>query len=185
MTTTRFSPLRGLLPVAIGLLLALAPLAESAIAAELVNATKDGIAIDGFDTVAYFEAGRPVKGLPQYSVKHKGATWLFASAAHRDAFAADPGKFEPQFNGWCSYAVSEGYGAEVDFVKGWAVLDQQLYLNWDEDTKNTFVAEQAKRRPAAEENWPVVSTGIIDGSVPIYRHETEGVDIVHPQQVLQ
>lgn len=181
MKTIRLEPLQGLLFVAAVLLLAVAP----ARAEEMVNATKDGIAIDGFDAVAYFEIGRPVKGLPEFNVNHKGATWLFSSAAHRDAFAADPGKFEPQFNGWCSYAVSEGYGAEVDFVKGWALLDEKLYLNWDEDTKNSFVAEQTKRRAAAEDNWPGVSTGMTDGSVQIYRHETEGVDIVHPQEAPQ
>jgi hypothetical protein len=173
--------LRGLFIAAAVLLFAAAP----APAEEMVNTTKDGFAIDGFDAVAYFEDGRPVKGLPEFSVNHKDVTWLFASAAHRDAFAADPGRFEPQFNGWCSYAVSEGYGAEVDFVKGWAVLDEKLYLNWDEDTKNLFVAEQTSRRPAAEENWPAVSTGMVDGSVETYRHETEGVDIVHPQDAPQ
>lgn len=173
--------LRGLFVAAAVLLFAAAP----ASAEEMVNTTKDGIAIDGFDAVAYFEDGRPVKGLPEFSVNHKDVTWLFASAAHRDAFAADPGRFEPQFNGWCSYAVSEGYGAEVDFVKGWAVLDEKLYLNWDEDTKTLFVAEQTSRRPAAEEHWPAVSTGMADGSVEMYRHETEGVDIAHPQDAPQ
>lgn len=181
MATGRLNPLGTLLFVLVGLSLAVG----SAKAQELVNATKDGIAIDGFDAVAYLEMGRPVKGLPEFSLNHKGATWLFASAAHRDAFAADPSQFEPQFNGWCSYAVSEGYGAEVDFVNGWAVLDEKLYLNWDEDTKNAFLAEKDKRQQAADENWPGVKMGMADGSVQIYRHETEGVDIVHPQEAPQ
>ena len=181
MASLKLNPLGKLVLVAAVVLLTVA----QARAEEMVNITKDGIAIDGFDAVAYFEAGRPVKGLPEFGLNHKGATWLFASAAHRDAFAADPSQFEPQFNGWCSYAVSEGYGAEVDFVKGWAVLDEKLYLNWDEETKNAFVAERAKRQKAANDNWSVVHAGMIDGSVQVYRHETEGVDIVHPQEAPQ
>ena len=167
----------GALLLAAGLMLAASPLR----AAELVNATGEGVAIDGFDAVAYFVAERPVKGRADYSLDYKGVTWHFASAKNRDAFAADPAKYEPQHNGWCSYAVSEGYGAEVDFVRGWAVIDGKLYMNWDEETKDAFVDEADARLPKATENWSGVHAGMQDGSVEIYRHASEGVDIVHPQ----
>jgi YHS domain-containing protein len=107
-------------------------------AGELVNAQADGVAMDGFDVVAYHTAGAPAKGIASRSVEYKGKTWLFSSAENASKFSADPERYAPRYNGWCSYAVSEGYGAEVDFVNGWAVLDGKLYLNWDEETRDAL-----------------------------------------------
>jgi YHS domain-containing protein len=152
-------------------------------AGELVNAQADGVAMDGFDVVAYHTAGAPAKGIASRSVEYKGKTWLFSSAENASKFSADPERYAPRYNGWCSYAVSEGYGAEVDFVNGWAVLDGKLYLNWDEETRDALVDEQSKRIPQAKENWPSVHAGLQDGSVDMYTHTGEGVDIAHPQQL--
>jgi len=150
---------------------------------ELVNALDNGVAMDGFDVVAYHTAGAPLKGGASHSVEYKGKTWLFSSAANASAFAANSAKYEPQNNGWCSYAVSEGYGAEVDFVNGWVVLNGKLYLNWDAETRDLFVTEQSTRIPKAEKNWPSVHAGLQDGSVDMYTHAAEGIDISHPQQL--
>ena len=156
--------------------------AVAAQADEFVNALPDGGAMDGFDVVAYFE-GAPAKGDASHSVDHKGKTWLFSSAENAAAFAADPAAYEPRYNGWCAYAVSEGYGAEVDFVNGWSVLDGKLYLNWDAETRDAFLAEQSSRIEQAELNWPDLHAGLLDGSAAMYTHAAEGVDIVHPQQL--
>ena len=156
--------------------------AVAAQADEFVNALPDGGAMDGFDVVAYFE-GAPAKGEAAHSVDHKGKTWLFSSAENAAAFAADPAAYEPRYNGWCSYAVSEGYGAEVDFVNGWSVLDGKLYLNWDAETRDAFMAEQSSRIEQAELNWPDLHAGLLDGSAAMYTHAAEGVDIAHPQQL--
>jgi len=149
---------------------------------EPVDALDSGVAMDGFDVVAYFKRGAPVKGDESYQVQYKGKTWYFTSAENATAFSANPARYQPQFNGWCSYAVSEGYGAEVDFVKGWVILDDKLYLNWSEGTKNDFVAEQATRKAKAAANWPKVRKGLQDGSVELYFHKDypeEGIS--HPQ----
>jgi len=82
---------------------------------QAVNALPGGVAMDGFDVVAYFD-GAPAQGSSAHGVEYKGKTWLFSSAENASAFAANPVAYEPQHNGWCSYAGSEGYGAEVDFV---------------------------------------------------------------------
>jgi YHS domain-containing protein len=149
-----------------------------------LNQTTDGVAMDGFDVVSYFENAAPAKGDASYAVEHQGAQWLFASQEHADAFSADPARYVPRNNGWCSYAVSEGYGAEVDFVNGWSIVDGALYLNWDQSVRDLFMAEQDKRIPAAEANWPAVSAGIVDGSVELYRHADDAsVGISHPQQL--
>ncbi len=157
--------------------------ATSALADGALNVGADGVAMDGFDVVAYFTDGKPVKGSASYSVSHDGGTWHFSSAEHAAAFSADPGAYAPKYNGWCSYAMSEGYGAEVDFVNGWAVVDDALYLNWDAATLKDFLAEQAQRIPNADGNQTVVLAGIADGSVEFYRHSDDpSVGIIHPQQ---
>lgn len=149
---------------------------------QFVNALPDSIAMDGFDVVAYFN-GAPAKGDSSHSVDHKGVTWLFSSAENAAAFAGDPAAYEPRYNGWCAYAASEGYGAEVDFVNGWSVIDGALYLNWDAETRALFGAEQSSRIEQAEQNWPDLHAGLLDGSAAMYTHAGEGVAITHPQDV--
>lgn len=149
---------------------------------EFVNALPDGVAMDGFDVVAYFD-GAPAKGSTSHSVDYKGTSWRFSSAENAAAFAADPGAYEPLYNGWCAYAASEGYGAEVDFVNGWSVLDGKLYLNWDAETRDAFLSEQSTRIERADMNWPDLHAGLLDGSAALYTHAGEGVAIVHPQQL--
>ena len=117
--------------------------AEGKVSGEKVNAYYD-VAMDGFDVVAYFKQSKPVKGDTQFKVDYKGKSWLFSSAQNAVAFEQSPADFEPQFNGWCAYGVSEGYGAEVDFVNGWSVLDGKLYLNWDAAVRKDFLDELIK-----------------------------------------
>src|SRR5260370_20802310 len=79
----------------------------------LVDASK-GIAIKGYDTVAYFEQSKAVKGSPNFEHTWNGAKWLFATAAHRDAFAKDPERYAPQYGGF--FAVRGGQGPSVPLV---------------------------------------------------------------------
>jgi len=160
--------------------------ANSAAAQEVIplNKTAEGVAMDGFDVVAYFSERAPAKGLAEFAVEYNGATWIFSSQAHADLFRTNPSLYAPKNNGWCSYAVSEGYGAEVDFVHGWAVINNALYLNWSESVRDTFVAEKEKRVPTSEHNWPTVSTGLANGTVELFRHADDAsVSISHPQQL--
>lgn len=158
--------------------------ASTAVLAETkLNVGADGVAMDGFDVVAYFTESKPVKGNASYSVTHDGAEWHFSTAEHAAAFEADPAAYQPKHNGYCAFAMSEGYGAEVDFVNGWSVIDNALYFNWDEATRAQFLKEQADRIPRAEANAPQVLAGIGEGSVEFYRHADDpSVGIIHPQQ---
>ena len=88
---------RALLPV---LSLSLFFLFSCSAAKKPVNAGADGIAIKGYDTVAYFSMGKPVKGSKEFSHQWKGATWLFANREHRDLFAAAPEEYAPQYGGY-------------------------------------------------------------------------------------
>ncbi len=171
--------MKGLLVV---LLIASTAVARVVTAAEIVNTTAAGVAVDGFDMLAYFELGRPVKGHTDHSVVYKGAKWLFATPGHRNAFAADPARYAPKYNGFCAVAVSEGAAAEVDFVNGWAIVDGALFLNWSADVKRIFLTELSERLPAAQRNWPDVHFDMRAGIRQVARHADfpeEG--IVHPQ----
>ena len=65
-----------------------------------INIDSDGIALKGYDTVAYFTVGKPVKGDLQFSHEWKGSKWLFSSKEHLDLFASSPGKYAPQYGGY-------------------------------------------------------------------------------------
>lgn len=127
-------------------------LAASAQAGTLVFSTKDG-AIRGYDAVAYFTEGKPMKGSPQYAHEWMGARWLFASAANRDAFVADPGKYMPQYGGYCAWAVSQGYTAEID-PNAWTVDGGKLYLNYSKGVQATWAKDVPGNIAKGDRNWP-------------------------------
>src|SRR5258707_11339436 len=80
----------------------------------LVDASSKGIAIKGYDTVAYFEQSQAVKGSPKYEYTWNGAKWLFATAAHRDAFAKDPTRYAPQYGGYFAFRMRQGHAVPGD-----------------------------------------------------------------------
>ena len=137
------------------LLSATAVLAFAQAKVDPVNADKKGVALEGYDPVAYFTDARAVKGDSKLSQSWGGATWLFATAAHRDAFAQAPEKYVPQFGGYCAYAVSEGYTAKID-PQAWKVVDGKLYLNYSKSVQETWQKDQHRRIAAAEKNWPAL-----------------------------
>jgi YHS domain-containing protein len=127
-------------------------------AAEPVFAER-GLAIRGYDPVAYFESGRPVGGQAAFTHVWRGATWRFASAANRDAFAADPGKFAPQYGGFCAFAVASGYSAPID-PAAWKIVDGRLYLNYDRSVQRRWEADIPGFIAKGDANWPQVAAGL-------------------------
>ncbi len=117
-----------------------------------VNA-EDGIAVGGTDVVAYVTEGRPVAGRRDFTHEWQGATWQFASAAHRDLFAADPSRYAPAYGGFCAYAVSEGYTAPID-PAAWRIVDGRLYLNYDLAVRRRWARDIPGRIARADANWP-------------------------------
>lgn len=119
-----------------------------------VNTTILGdLAVDGYDAVAYFTDGKPVEGKKEHSYEWKGATWRFASAAHRELFAAAPEKYAPQFGGYCAWAVSQGYTADAD-PESWKIVDGKLYLNYNKKVQAQWEQDIAGLIVKAESNWP-------------------------------
>ena len=81
------------------------------------------------------------------------ATWWFANAADRDLFVASPEKYAPQFGGYCSWAVSNNYTAEID-PEAWKIVDGKLYLNYNKKAQKMWEEELYQRIEAGNRNWP-------------------------------
>ncbi len=115
----------------------------------------NGVAIQGYDPVAYVTESKPARGSAAFSSVYKGSTFHFVSAASRDMFNADPQKFAPQYGGFCAFGVSRGYKAATS-PDAFTVLDGKLYLNYNAEVQ----AMWSKDRPAyirkADENWSAV-----------------------------
>ena len=112
-------------------------------------------AISGYDPVAYFTQGAPVKGSKEFRHEWRGATWSFASAANRDKFAAEPEKFAPQYGGYCAYGVALGSAPEID-PNAWTIVDGKLYLNYNLPTRATWEKDIPGYIRKADANWPGV-----------------------------
>jgi len=120
---------------------------------ESINKDGKGIALKGYDAVAYFQQNQPVKGSSQFSFKWMDATWLFSSAANRDRFAADPPRYAPRYGGYCSYAVSQGHTAPID-PEAWRIIDGKLYVNYSKDVQKTWEKDTKGYIQKADQNWP-------------------------------
>jgi len=121
--------------------------------ADPVNKDRGGVAIKAYDAVAYFTDSKPVKGSPSFTHQWNGATWQFASAEHRDAFAKSPEKYAPQYGGYCAYGVSQNHTAPID-PEAWTVIEGKLYLNYSQRVKATWSKEIPKFVEQADRNWP-------------------------------
>jgi hypothetical protein len=112
-----------------------------------------GVAVGGYDPVAYFTEGKPVKGSPAITANHEGAVWRFASAENRAAFLADPAKHKPQYGGHCAWAAAEGYLAKGD-PNHWRIVDGKLYLNYDAGIQRRWSADIPGFVRKGDANWP-------------------------------
>ena len=124
--------------------------------ADVATATDDNdVILAGYDAVAYFTEGKPVKGDDNFSTEYKDAEWFFSSQANLDAFLADPDRYVPQYGGYCAWAVSQGYTASGDPLQ-WSVVDDRLFLNYDASVQATWNADRANFIKQADKNWPKV-----------------------------
>ena len=101
---------------------------------------QDNLAIRGFDPVAYFTEGAPVKGSGDYELEWKGATWQFASEENKQLFANNPEEFAPQYGGYCAFAVAKGSLVSVD-PEAWSIEDNKLYLNYSDEVRAQWLAD--------------------------------------------
>lgn len=118
---------------------------------------RNGVAIDGYDPVAYFNEQRPVKGVPGFRAEFRGSTFQFISAGHRDVFAADPAKYAPHYGGYCAYGMAKGYKAKID-PEAFSVIHGTLYLNYSESVRTRWLSDVPGYIRQANANWPQVQT---------------------------
>lgn len=114
-----------------------------------------GVAIEGYDPVAYFADAAPIKGDSAITHEWNGATWRFANPENRDRFVADPEAFAPQYGGYCAYAVSKGTTAGID-PRAWTIVDGKLYLNYSKKIQKTWEEDVPGYIAKADANWPGV-----------------------------
>lgn len=144
---------RHLLALALTSLVVFTPLAAKA--SGPVNINAQGVAVQGYDPVAYFVLGKPVKGSPDLTASWNGATYWFANAAHLQAFQADPARYEPQYGGYCAFGVAQGAKPEID-PNAFAVVDGKLYLNLSRGIQRRWQADIAGYIQKANQNWPTL-----------------------------
>ena len=135
-------------------ILVLTPL-FSAHAVKMVNSTFFGVAINGYDPVAYFTQSKPMKGDSEYSYTWKDAKWRFASKEHLELFKASPEKYAPQYGGYCAWAVSQGYTAKID-PDAWTIHNGKLYLNFSLDVRAQWLEDMEENIRKADKNWPEI-----------------------------
>jgi YHS domain-containing protein len=136
--------------------LACAVLSIAPAAAQKVNTSFTGLAIDGYDPVAYFTRNAPVKGTREFTLGFEGATYRFASAEHREQFAKDPARYVPQYGAFCAWAVSRGYTADTDPL-AWRIVDGKLYLNYNASVQKQWEQDIPGNISKANANWPALS----------------------------
>lgn len=113
----------------------------------------NGIAIKGYDPVAYFTERAPREGKPDYTVEYKGAKWLFVSEKNKALFEANPERYEPAYGGYCAYGVAQNYLVKIE-PEAWAIRNDQLYLNYDLDTQKRWSETPDSYIEQANEKWP-------------------------------
>ncbi len=118
----------------------------------LLNKDANNVAIEGYDTVAYFTEDRAVKGNPQFIFDWQDARWYFSNADHRDLFAADPERYVPKFGGFCAGAMTRGVVVKAD-PEAWTIVDGRLYIKVNKEFRDEWRKDPAANIVKAEEAW--------------------------------
>jgi YHS domain-containing protein len=134
--------------------LAVVALPMTARAGSPVNAD-GGLALKGYDPVSYFRGTGPQKGDPAIVSSHEGVSYRFASQGNKADFDKEPGRYLPQYGGFCAYAVSYGRKADID-PQAYAIHGGKLYVNYSLDVLETFEKRPLPFIRLADKNWPTV-----------------------------
>jgi len=147
---------RMLLLTIVGLLVAGSPAAQEK---KLLNVDKDGVAVHGYDTVAFFTDGKAIKGDSQYKSSYAGATYYFQSSADKEAFDKEPAKYAPQYGGYCAMAMAKGDGDLEDADPNYFLVhDGKLLLQRNAKAHMMFAMDPAGNHKKADANWAKIQT---------------------------
>lgn len=125
-------------------------------ARNVYNVDKSGIALQGYDPVSYFTDHKAVEGKKEIATVYNGVTYHFASDEHRKIFKTNPAKYEPQYGGWCAYAMGAS-GEKVDInPKTFKILDDKLYVFYNRFFNNTldkWNEDESRLKANADRSW--------------------------------
>ncbi|MFY7900976.1 MAG: YHS domain-containing (seleno)protein [Chitinophagaceae bacterium] len=120
------------------------------------NINDKQVAISGYDAVAYFTQNKSVEGKSELAVAYQGVVYYFSTAENKELFKKNPSKYEPQYGGWCAYAMgNDGSKVEVD-PKTFKILDGKLYLFYNKFFTNTLKSwnkNETVLQQNADANW--------------------------------
>jgi YHS domain-containing protein len=133
----------------------------NAVASHEFNTNKNGVILEGYDVVSYFQSTTPKKGNSNFQTKIENVTYWFSSEENKNIFLKDPKKYEPAFGGWCAYAVADSKSkVEVD-PKSFVIQNGRLLVFYDGlfgDTRKKWTTTKNKDANAylkeADSNWP-------------------------------
>lgn len=122
---------------------------------ELYNLEHD-LAVQGYDVVSYYSYKKPIKGNPEYMAEINGVTYLFASQENLERFKKNPASYEPEYGGWCAYAIGlDGSKVKID-PKTYKIIDGKLYLFYNFYLTNTLKKwnrNESELMRKADEHW--------------------------------
>jgi len=122
-----------------------------------VSVDREGVILKGYDVVAYFKEGKPVKGNPEIKSSYQGATYLFASAEDKADFDKVPAQYAPQYGGFCAYGISLGLLFEIGGADAFAVHNGKLYVCGDQASLKKFKADVDRNIEKADRQWLRIS----------------------------
>lgn len=132
-------------------------LATGALAAGVeINASATGLALQGYDPVAYFTDGAPTKGDYKITAEHDAATYRFASEANKATFLANPEAYVPAYGGYCAFGAAMGFKFDGD-PQHWKIVDNQLYLNLSQDIQVKWEGDIPGFVEKADANWSSIA----------------------------
>ena len=120
--------------------------------------TTNGIAIKGYDAVAFFTDKKPVPGTEAFIYDWNGAKWLFSSKENQDSFMIAPAKYAPQYGGYCAFGTAQGHKAPTE-TDTWTIIDGKLYFNYNNKVKEIWSKKTADYIVLADKNWEKIKDG--------------------------
>jgi len=146
------------LRVALFVVIAMPAWAQSDLVRQKTFNTEKALALEGYDPVSYFK-GTPREGSKEFSYNHNGIRYYFANAKNRDEFAHSPASYEPQYGGWCAYAMGEsGEKVKVD-PETFKIVEGKLYLFynfWGNNTLTSWNKNEKTLKATADKNWTLL-----------------------------
>lgn len=112
----------------------------------------NGLAIQGYDPVAYFENSKAIQGKEAFSVEYNGVHYQFSSESNKALFLKNPSQYEPQYGGYCAFGMSNGYKAPIQ-PEAFTIVNNKLYLNYNLKVKEQWLKQQSERIEKADVNW--------------------------------